>query len=285
LPNGGHYPSAKGIIFILSGTIINRKTNHLISKLIPPFFFILFFFAEKTVQAQDWQFGIKGGLSLPNLTSAGGISDVSKGYKTISGPDVALFVDYKLSEKFSLETDLEWSTQGGQKSGQQTIPTSPELAQYFPPGTQYLYANFTSTVRLQYLMLPVMLKYTMNMGSSGHWKLYVDGGVFGALLMTAHATAAGSSKVYLDREETQPIGSVVVKFDSTGNIKNQLHKGNFGIEGNLGLLYQFNSISIFGEAGGNYGFIDLQKNSQNGINHTGALIFRIGVFISLKPKA
>jgi hypothetical protein len=251
-------------------------------KLTLPFFFILSFFSTSTVLAQNWQFGIKGGLSLPNLSSAGGASDVSKGYKTISGPDFALFADYKLSQKFSLEADLEWSTQGGQKSGPQTIPAIPDLAQYFPPGTQYLYANFTSTVRLQYLLLPVMLKYTLDLGNSGAWKLYVDGGVFGGLLMTANASASGSSKVYLDKEQTQPIGSVSVNFDSTGNIKNQLHHGNFGIEGNLGILYQFKSTAIFAEAGGNYGFIDLQKNSQNGINHTGALIFRIGILFRLK---
>ncbi len=247
--------------------------------------FVFFFFTTEYGFAQAWQIGLKGGLSLPNLSSAAGASDVSKGYKTISGPDFALIADYKLSKKFSIETGPEWSTQGGQKSGLQTIPALPELAQYFPPGTQYLYANFTSTVRLQYLMLPVLLKYNMDLGRPGHWKIYVDGGVFGGLLVTAKASAAGSSKVYLDKEETQPVGSVTVQFDSTGDIKNQLHKGNFGIQGNLGLLYQFNSKTVFVEGGGNYGFIDLQKNSQNGINHTGALIFRIGILISLKPKA
>ena len=255
-------------------------TNKFLSSLL----FILFFLSAQSGFAQNWQPGLKGGLSLPNLTAAGGASDVSKGYKTISGPDFALFADYRFSEKFSLEADLEWSTQGGQKSGLQTIPAIPDLAPYFPPGTLYLYANFTSTVRLQYLMLPVMLKYNMDLGSSGRWKLYVDGGVFGGLLMTANATAAGSSKVYLDRQETQPIGSATVNFDSTGNIKNQLHKGNFGVEGNIGLQYQFNSIAVFAEAGGNYGFIDLQKNSQNGINHTGALIFRIGLSFNLNDK-
>jgi hypothetical protein len=250
-------------------------------KLAPPFFITLFIILTYTVQAQNWQFGIKGGLSLPNLTSAGGASDVSKGYKTISGPDFALFAAYTISDKFSLEADLEWSTQGGQKTGLQTIPANPDLAQFFPPGTLYLYANFTSTVRLQYLMMPVMIKYTMNLGSSEKWKLYVDGGLFGGLLMTANASASGSSKVYLDKEQTQPISSLIVNFDSTGNIKNQLHKGNFGIEGNLGILYQMNSTAVFAEAGGNYGFIDLQKNSQNGINHTGALIFRVGFDIKL----
>ena len=134
-------------------------------------------------------------------------------------------------------------------------------------------------------MLPVLLKYSLSLGSLGNWKLYIDGGIFGGLLMTANASAAGSSKVYFDKNETQQVGNVTVQFDSTGNIKNQLHKGNFGIEGNLGLLYQFKSISVFAEGGGNYGFIDLQKNSQNGINHTGALIFRIGMLIGIKHKA
>jgi hypothetical protein len=208
---------------------------------------------------------------------------VSSGYQTISGPDFALVADYKFTEKVSLETGLEWSTQGGQKSGLQTIPASPELEPYFPPGSdiQFLYANFASTVRLQYLMLPVLLKYTLNPGSAGHWKIYAEGGFFGAVLVTAKASASGSSKVYYDKEQTQPVGSFFVNFDSTGDIKNQLHTGNFGVEGDLGLLYQMNSTAVFVEGGGNYGFIDLQKNSQNGTNHTGALIFRIGLFVSL----
>ena len=179
----------KGIIFILINHMIDRKNNHGTARLTAPLFYIISFFSVQAAQAQNWQVGIKGGLSLPNLTDAGGASDVSKGYKTISGPDFALFADYKLSNEFSLETDLEWSTQGGQKSGLQTIPAIPALSQFFPPGTQYLYANFTSTVRLQYLMLPVMLKYTMDLGSTGRWKFYVDGGIFGALLMTANASA------------------------------------------------------------------------------------------------
>lgn len=249
------------------------------------FFSLCILFTGKTGFAQTWQAGLKGGLSLPNLSSGAGASDVSKGYQSISGPDFALVADYKFSEKLSMETGLELSTQGGQKTGIQTIPASPELAQYFPPGTKYLYANFTSTVRLQYAMLPVLLKYTSPLGKSEHWKLYLDGGIFGALLITAKASAVGSSKVYLDKGETQSLGSVVVSFDSTGDIKNQLHKGNFGVGGNIGLLYQMNSTAAFIEGGGNYGFIDLQKNSQNGINHTGALIFRIGVLVSLRRKA
>ena len=108
--------------------------------------------------------------------------------------------------------------------------------------------------------------------------------LFGGLLMEANASAAGTSKVYFDKKETQQVGNVTVQFDSTGNIKNQLHRGNFGIEGNLGLLYKFKTISVFSEGGGNYGFINLQKNSQNGINYTGSLIFRIGMLLRLTHR-
>lgn len=67
-------------------------------------------------------------------------------------------------------------------------------------------------------------------------------------------------------------------------MKNQLHKGNFGIVGDIGLLYYFNSIPVFAEGGANYGFINLQKNTQNGINQTGALISRVGLSFNLMPN-
>ncbi|HEY2348618.1 MAG TPA: hypothetical protein VGH64_06365, partial [Puia sp.] len=63
-----------------------------------------------------------------------------------------------------------------------------------------------------------------------------------------------------------------------------LHDANFGIQGNVGGLYHIKSISYFIEAGGNYGFINLQKNSRNGNNDTGALIFRIGLLYDLDSK-
>jgi hypothetical protein len=244
-------------------------------------FVIALFFSTTGALGQTWQLGIKGGLSLPNLFSPGG-STVSSGYTSISGPDFEVFGDYKFSEGFSIESGLEWSTQGGQKSGVQTIPAIPGLAQYFPPGTQFLYASFSSTVRLQYLMLPVLLKYTVNLGNTGRWKLYVDGGFFGAYLVTATGSAQGLSKVYFDKEETRQVGSEIINFDSTGNIKSHLRTGNFGVEGNLGLIYQMKSTGLFVEGGGNYGFVNLQKTNSNGINHTGALVFRIGIFFDLK---
>ncbi|MDP9042958.1 MAG: outer membrane beta-barrel protein [Bacteroidota bacterium] len=254
------------------------------NKFFPALFTLFFIFTTKGGNSQNLTLGLRGGLGLPNLSSSGG-SDISKGYKTISGPDFGFVMNCSVARQVDIETGIEWSTQGGQKSGLQTIPASNELLQYFPPGSniQYLYASFKSTVRLQYLMVPVLLKYMVNLDQADHWKLYWDGGLFGALLMTAKASAMGASKVYYDPGETNPVGPVAIRFDSAGDIKNQLHRGNFGMEGNVGILYHTDFLSVFAEGGANYGFINLQKNSQNGVNHTGALIFRIGVLFN--PKA
>ncbi|HEY2347402.1 MAG TPA: hypothetical protein VGH64_00240, partial [Puia sp.] len=60
-------------------------------------FFVISLFATSNGISQNIQLGIKGGLSFPNLASSGG-SDVSKGYKTISGPDVGLVVEYRMAK-------------------------------------------------------------------------------------------------------------------------------------------------------------------------------------------
>ena len=197
----------------------------MIFKLTLPFYF-LFFFLENGF-AQNFQIGVKGGLSLPNLSSSGG-SDVAKGYKTISGPISRWFLITDFLRNFLLKQ--LWNGQHRVDRNQVCKPFRHRLTWsniFLRVNAQYLYANFTSTVRLQYLMLPVLLKYNMNLGNSGHWKLYIDGGPYGGLLMEANASAVGSSKVYFDKEETQQVGTVTVEFDSTGDIKNQLHKGNF----------------------------------------------------------
>ena len=49
-----------------------------------------------------------------------------------------------------------------------------------------------------------------------------------------------------------------------------------GISGRLGLDYKLVGGSIFLEAGGNYGLIDIQKGNVNGKNKTGAAVVDLG---------
>jgi hypothetical protein len=65
-------------------------------------------------------------------------------------------------------------------------------------------------------------------------------------------------------------------FDATMDVKDSLHSANFGVEANIGIEYSLGQSRIFLEAGGNYGFINIQKNKDDGQNNTGAATIRIG---------
>ena len=56
----------------------------------------------------------------------------------------------------------------------------------------------------------------------------------------------------------------------TQDIKDQLYTFNIGVEGNVGFNYHFGHSNIFIEGVGNYGFLNIQKGTQNGKNNTGA---------------
>ena len=60
------------------------------------------------------------------------------------------------------------------------------------------------------------------------------------------------------------------------DIKDERQSTNFGIEGNVGMSFRFGANSIFVEGGGNYGFLNIQKGSQNDKNNTGAATAVIG---------
>ena len=172
---------------------------------------------------------------------------------------------------------LEYSSQGGKKDGLQAFPLSDQMAAYFPPGEApaYLYANFNSEAKLNYLMIPVLAKFSHPFIHSP-WKIYVDAGPFVGFLLSAKQVTSGESEVYMDPagQQALPVGSQ--SFNNEQDIKDQLNTTNFGVEGNLGLNYSLVRHNIFFEVGGNYGFLNIQKGSQNGKNNTGAATIVLG---------
>jgi len=228
--------------------------------------------------AQDVAFGVRGGLSIPNL-SAGGSSEtpLNTGYSSRAGLDAGIFAEFKFSGLFSLQPMLEYSAQGGKKDGLQAFTTPPQVAQEFPPGQapQYLYANYNSTAKLNYLMLPVLAKFGWNFKNSS-WRFYVDAGPFLGLNVYAKQVTSGSSQFYTDPAGTQPLPGGPQSFDNTQDIKDQINKVNFGIEGNVGFAYKFKKSYIFIEGGCNYGFLNIQKVAADGKNETGAGTVAVG---------
>jgi Outer membrane protein beta-barrel domain len=235
---------------------------------------------------QSFSFGVKGGISIPNLTSTGTSNPLNSGYSSGLGPDAALFGEYHLSNLFSVELDVEYSSQGGKKNGKQALPVPSWVAAMFPPGQapSYLYANFNASAEINYLLFPLLGKFNVDFGSSGHWSAYVAAGPFAGILLSAKTVTAGTSNVYADAAETQPLLSQPVSFDTTADIKDQLYNTNYGIAGNIGIVYQWEQHRVFLEAGGNYGLKTIQKDKANGENKTGAVVIRIGYAYTIGQK-
>lgn len=220
--------------------------------------------------------GIKGGLSIPNLTSGNSNDPVSSGYSSRLVADAAIHAEFHIAHRFSIQPQLEYSSQGGKKNGTQAFTIPDEMLQQFPPGEApaYLYATYKSEARMNYLMLPVLAKYHFDLKK--RWSAYVAAGPFASFLLNAKNITKGSSYIYLDNTKTQPVSSAPQSFNSKDNVISDLHRFNAGISGHVGLDYMLKKGSVFIEAGGNYGLIDIQKENANGKNKTGAAVINIG---------
>jgi Outer membrane protein beta-barrel domain len=230
--------------------------------------------------AQDVAIGIRGGISIPNLSAGGSEQNpLNTGYSSRQGPDVGLYAEFKFSDLFSLQPMIQYSSQGGKKNGMQAFPTPDAIKQQYQQEGQtaptYLYAKFNSDAKLNYLMIPVLAKFGWNFHKSP-LRIYVDAGPFVGFLLSAKQVTSGTSNFYADAAGTQQVTPSPQNLDNTQDIKVQLNKTNFGIEGNLGLQYKLKQSYVFIEGGGNYGFLNIQKGTANGKNNTGAATIDVG---------
>jgi len=241
------------------------------------FFFMMMVSAH--THAQQWSLGVRGGLSIPNLSAGGSSSSnpLNTGYKSRLGPDLGVFAECKVSQVFSIQPMIEYSSQGGKKDGLQGFPVG-AFAQEFPQGMAptYLYANFKSEAKLNYLMIPILAKFGWDFNAGSPFRFYVDAGPFVGFNVAAKQVTTGSSNIYLDAAGTQPLPTGTVSFDTTQDIKSQINTVNFGLEANAGFTYKFSHSNLFIEGGFNYGFLNIQKGTANGKNNTGAGTVSVG---------
>jgi hypothetical protein len=235
-------------------------------------------FGGINAHAQNVTLGVRGGLSIPNLTAGSGNQNpLNTGYSSRLGPDAGVFAEFKFSDLFSLQPMVEYSSQGGKKDGLQAFPTPSQVAAMYPPGAAptYLYANYNSEAKLNYLMIPVLAKFGWNFKNSP-WRIYADAGPFVGFLLSAHQVTSGESPFYTDPAGQQALPGGSQSFNNTQDIKDQLHTTNFGFEANVGLNYKLGLSNVFIEGGGNYGFLNIQKGTANGKNNTGAALAAVG---------
>lgn len=231
------------------------------------------------LQAQNFTLGVRGGISIPNLTAGGSESNpLNTGYNSRFGPDVAITGELQISRVFSVEAMIEYSSQGGKKNGFQALTVPEEYIPGFPAGQvpPYLYADYKSEAKLNYLLVPILGKFSWKPGPQSPLKIYFDAGPFVGYLLSAKQLTSGSSIIYADPQKQSPLTPTPQSFDDKTDIANQLNKFNFGVSGNVGVGYHFNRSIVFIEGGGNYGFLNIQKGEKNGKNHTGAGTIGVG---------
>jgi opacity protein-like surface antigen len=278
------------------------------------------------VRAQEVAIGVKGGLTVPNITPGGTKTPLSEGYKSRLAWGTGAFVEYSLCERIALQIGLEYSQQGGQKNGMQALPAAETLAgvmtglssnpqvpaQLVPvltaamPTDKYLYADFESTAKFNYLMLPVQAKVGWNLSKTSPVRIYISAGVFGSCLLSAERVSKGNSPFSLERsgnyvglgsyfgnviDAAMPGSGAMVQgiFDSqvkltdnTQDITDEIKSFNFGFIGALGLSYRLcERHTVFIEGGGNYGLVKIQKNADNGQNRIGCGSVMLGYSFTL----
>jgi len=99
-------------------------------------------FAFGFTNAQKAQFGIKGGMNVANQSFSG---DGAPSPSSLIGFHIGGFVDIKISDKFSIQPELLYSTQGSKFN----MVVSDGNTEY----------NTENTVKLAYINIPVMFKY------------------------------------------------------------------------------------------------------------------------------
>jgi len=111
---------------------------------------------------------------------------------------------------------------------------------------------------------------------------FINAGLYGGYLVNAQNVTSGSSNIYFDENLTHPFLPSAISFDQTSDIKSDLKKINYGIQGGFGFDFKISDKSkIMITAGGNYGLVKIQKDKSNGENNTGAATVTLGYIIQL----
>jgi hypothetical protein len=297
------------LVIIIKNIVIMRKIILL----------LCFFVLTGKIDAQSINIGVRGGLAIPNIVAEGD-NPLSAGYSSRLAGSGGILTEIGLSNTFSVRFGIEYAGQGGKRNGIQAMSSSQlitnmttlmganitediaamlgNMAEFIPP---VFYADVNNTVKFDYLMLPLSIQGGKNIGNSPY-RIYVNAGPFVSFLMSGEQISTGLSKLYTKADKTATLWTdmpemqafinasfpELAKILETGTefgtsvITGDLRPVNFGIQGNVGLSYQCgNRSQFFIEAGGNYGFIRIQKDKSNGTNRIGSANIMVGYMFKI----
>ncbi|QQS32786.1 MAG: PorT family protein [Acidobacteriota bacterium] len=239
--------------------------------------------------------GFKGGVSTPNLVG-GGDNEVTRDYKSRTAYNFGGYVEYRVSPRFSVQTEVNFAPQGGKREGIQ--PVTRPIPGLPPPPGQYYYGNFSNTAKLNYLEIPVLFKYTQKRDGP---RVYVNGGPYAGFLLKATQETRGTSPLYIDRNGTpfqipgpptattgNPEGTIFfppITWDADTDVTDSLNRFNVGLTGGGGIQFPVGKNYFFVDARAAYGFRTLQKNTAtDGKSRTGYLLFSFGYAFKVRGR-
>lgn len=238
--------------------------------------------------------GAKIGFSLGNLSSEND-NIYTQNYETTTGIDFGLTFEFEITDLISIQPEINFTQRGAKRTGLQPTATNElndQLNQFLPfigmplvTDENPLYATFDSESDLNYLEIPVLVKF----GWGDNLRFYAEIGPYLGILLSADQITSGNSQFYFDSEATNP----VIVPNPNGNppfvqlpaqsltantaIKNDLRTVNFGGIVGLGLRKKIDTKSeIFIDARAAYGFNAIQFNEVFGESHIGGVVFSLG---------
>ena len=232
-----------------------------------------FLSAQQSLDTNGKKFtlGVLGGLNIPQLSGGNG-NELSRDYSSRRGEAFGLSAFWYLNSKFAIGANALYSSEGGQRNGMQAIDGH-AFNNMLPAGT-YLYADFNNESILNYLEIPVMVKYSVPVTPASDF--YVNLGPYTGFLLNAKQKTSGSSVVYADRSATIPVSPGPVSFDASSNTTSSIRSVNFGLTGGVGLTQSIGIGDLFLDLRGAYGLRVIQKDPADGSSHSGSLLIALG---------
>ena len=255
-------------------------------------FFMLLVLANISIAQMPVDIGLKGGLSIPDISYGGIVAPINGAHTYRSGAAAATDIAIHVSKHFSLQPELEYSFQGNINLGVQAIAGpaltgQPFYLNNFSPSS-LLYANFSSSTEVSYLVFPVLAKYTFDIGH--RWEAFVAAGPSFNTVLSAKYITSGNSHLYFDNAETELFTTTPQSFNKTENIKNDVQAVHTAFAEYIGMQYKLkNHGRLIVEAGQKYGTINIHKDGINANSRTGAAELLLGyqfrVFTGKTKKA
>jgi outer membrane protein with beta-barrel domain len=220
--------------------------------------------------------GIKTGLAASKLSANSQSSGSTRKYSPRTGYTISAYFGFNFLEDFSIVSQLQYSSYGGKLIGPQEVNVPAGLQNEVPKGEipEKMFADYESELRLNYLSVPLLIKYNMNL--TRRCALYMASGPFAAILLNAKKINNGQSNLYADEKLTQPVSQKAYNLSSRENMSNRLNRFNAGIGMHIGLFYRMSKGSIFAEAGAELGILNIRKTGSGSNNKTEATSFNIG---------